>query len=138
MAEAIAHRDAADVIEASSAGLTPLGRVESMTKQTLANNGFPWEKLTSKPVLVSTLEAADIVINMSGLPGELAFKGSAKVEDWCVQDPYGADAELYQRIFEDIERRVAELAERLRNSKSNGTLRKNAERKGTKKRQRLS
>ena len=40
MAEAIALRDAPDVIEASSAGLTPLGRIEPMTKETLAKNGF--------------------------------------------------------------------------------------------------
>ncbi|HET7259070.1 MAG TPA: hypothetical protein VFI75_05075, partial [Candidatus Acidoferrum sp.] len=40
---------------------------------------------------------------------------SSKVEDWRVEDPYGADADNYQRIFERIERLVAELAGKLRN-----------------------
>ena len=117
MAEAIALRDAADVIEASSAGLTPLGHVERMTKQTLENNDYPVDGLNSKYVEPSVFDATEIVINMSGLPRELFFENPAKVEDWCVEDPYGADAELYQRIFEDIRRRVTELATRLRNGK---------------------
>ncbi|MGB9466211.1 MAG: low molecular weight phosphatase family protein [Candidatus Acidiferrum sp.] len=130
MAEAIALRDAADVMEVSSAGLTPLGRVEPMTKRILAKNGFPADELSSKPVSLSALNEAEIVINMSGRSREIAFDEPAKVEDWYVEDPYGADAELYQRIFEDIERRVAELAERLRNAGETGTIPRNVKGKG--------
>jgi protein-tyrosine-phosphatase len=119
MAEAIASRDAADVIDASSAGLTPLGHVERMTKQTLENNDYPVDGLDSKYVEPAAFDATDIVINMSGLPRDLFFENPAKVEDWCVEDPYGADAELYQRIFEDIRKRVSELAVRLRNGNGN-------------------
>ena len=43
MAESIARRDAADVIEACSAGLTPLGFVPVLTMQTLAANGYSIE-----------------------------------------------------------------------------------------------
>jgi protein-tyrosine-phosphatase len=114
MAEAIARHLAADVIEASSAGLTPLGHVESMTKQTLAQHGYLSQDLISKPLRRSDLDAADIVINLTGGPRVLEFDNFARVEDWLVEDPYGADAETYQRIFEDIERRVARLADRLR------------------------
>jgi protein-tyrosine-phosphatase len=138
MAEAIALRDAADVMEASSAGLTPLGRVETMTKQTLASNGLPSEKLTSKLVAASALNDADIVINMSGQMKEIAFHEHSKVEDWRVEDPYGADAELYQRIFEDIERRVAELAKRLRDADGSGAVCGKSKGKDIGKRGRLS
>ncbi len=131
MAEAIALRDAADVIEPSSAGLTPLGRIEPMTKQTLAKNGFSSEELWSKPVLPAALETADIVINMSGRPREVAFENANNVEDWLVQDPYGADAELYQRIFEYIDQRVGELAGRLRNAEVRAERVGNVKRKGT-------
>jgi protein-tyrosine-phosphatase len=131
MAEAIASRDAADVMEVASAGLTPLGRIEPMTKQTLTRNGFASDELRSKPVLVSALDAADIVVNMSGMPKELAFADHTKVEDWHVEDPYGADAELYQRIFEDIERRVTDLAGRLRNGQHGGAKGRNIKKKGT-------
>jgi protein-tyrosine-phosphatase len=131
MAEAIALRDAADVIDASSAGLTPLGHVERMTKQTLENNDYPVDGLDSKYVEPSAFDATDIVINMSGRPRELFFEDPAKVEDWSVEDPYGADAELYQRIFEDIRKRVSELAMRLRNGNGNEAISKNIKQKGS-------
>jgi arsenate reductase len=131
MAEAIAMRDAADVIEASSAGLTPLGHVEPMTKRTLENNAYRSEGLDSKAVEPFALEAADIVINMSGHPREVAFDDPAIVEDWYVEDPYGADAELYQRIFEDIKRRVSELAGRLRNGDGSEVKPRNIKQRGS-------
>ncbi|HMD38106.1 MAG TPA: low molecular weight phosphatase family protein [Candidatus Acidoferrum sp.] len=119
MAEAIARRDDDDVIEASSAGLSPLGRVEKMTKKTLVENGYSAEGLESKPILLTEFDEADLVVNMSGQAKELAFDDSSKVEDWQVEDPYGEDAEVYQRIFKDIEKRVAKLAERLRSARGN-------------------
>ena len=131
MAEAIASRLAGDVMEASSAGLTPLGRVESLTIETLARNGYRPEGLESKPIAVEASETADLIINMSGWPKEIAFDDPAKVENWQVEDPYGADAELYQRIFEDIEKRVAELADRLRNGERAGARAGNNMEKGS-------
>lgn len=115
MAEAIASRLAGDIIEATSAGLTPLGRVEPLTAETLARNGYPSAELESKGLNLTAIKEADIIVNMSGQPKEFAFGNSPKVEDWRVEDPYGADADNYQRIFERIERLVAELVGRLRN-----------------------
>jgi protein-tyrosine-phosphatase len=114
MAEAIARRNAADVIEASSAGLQPLGFVANMTRRILANNGYPTEDLASKPILRESWDKADVVINMSGRSRQQVFREQGKVEDWVVEDPYGGDAHVYQRIFEEIESRVETLAERLR------------------------
>ena len=114
MAESIARRDAADVIEACSAGLSPLGFVPALTTQTLTANGYSIESLDSTPIRRAVWDAADIVINMSGVPKERAFMDYGKVEDWDVQDPYGTDPVLYQTIHEDIQRRVGHLAERLR------------------------
>ena len=114
MAESIARRDAADVIEACSAGISPLGFVPALTTQTLTANGYSIESLDSTPITRAVWDAADIVINMSGVPKERAFMDYRKVEDWDVQDPYGTDPVLYQTIHEDIQRRVGHLAERLR------------------------
>ena len=50
MAEAIARYDAADVMEASSAGLYPLGYVAELTVQTLMKNGYSASGLTSDPI----------------------------------------------------------------------------------------
>lgn len=116
MAEAIARRDASEEIEASSAGLAPLGFVAEMTTQTLLRNGYAVEGLASKPISSDAWESADIVINMSGRAREFAFRdfrGHAKVEDWEIEDPYG-DPEKYQGTYETVQRRVADLARRLR------------------------
>jgi protein-tyrosine-phosphatase len=116
MAEAIAWRDASEEIEASSAGLAPLGFVAEMTTQTLLRNGYAVEGLASKPISSDAWESADIVINMSGRAREFAFRnfrGHTNVEDWEVEDPYG-DSERYQGTYETVQRRVLELARRLR------------------------
>jgi len=116
MAESIALRDAADLIDTASAGLSPLGVVQKLTLKTLQSNGYPIEGLYSKPILNDAWSDADLVINMSGYPRERAFARGDwhKVEDWDVEDPYGSDAAVYQRIFEDIRTRIDALAVRLR------------------------
>ena len=114
MAEAIARKDFADIIEASSAGLAPLGFVAEATKMTLTANGYPADGLESKPILTEVWDAADIVINMSGRPRERAFRDFSKVEDWNIEDPYGDDPEVYQRICEHIRRHVAALTAKLK------------------------
>ena len=114
MAEGIAAHIASDVMEVSSAGVAALGRVQTMSKLTLTKNGYPADGLESKPCEDVDLKTADIIINMTGRPGLMVFQDASKVEDWNVEDPYGADAETYRRIFEDIERRVVELVSRVR------------------------
>jgi protein-tyrosine-phosphatase len=64
------------------------------------------------------VEDADIVINMTGRPGILRLHEPGKIEDWDVEDPYGSDSETYQRVFEDIERRVTLLVDRMRASRA--------------------
>ena len=93
MAEAIARYDAGDVIEPSSAGLLPLGYIADLTKQTLLKNGYAARGLTSDVLTPEAMEAADIVINMTGKPREDNFGKLEKVEDWMVQDPFGASPE---------------------------------------------
>jgi protein-tyrosine-phosphatase len=79
-------------------------------------NGYAVEGLASKPISLEAWESADIVINMSGRAKEFAFHNlpeHTKVEDWEIVDPYG-DPEKYQGTYESVQRRVAELAQRLR------------------------
>jgi protein-tyrosine-phosphatase len=124
MAESIARRDAADVIEARSAGLSPLGYVPVLTMQTLTTNGYSIEGLCSTPVTRAVWDSADLVINMSGIAKERAFMDYGKVEDWDVQDPYGNDPVLYQTVYEDIHRKVAQLAKSLRGAVSQDVVAK--------------
>jgi arsenate reductase (thioredoxin) len=116
MAESIARRDAADILEVTSAGISPLGFLPELTQKTLTGNECSIELLSSKAITRELWDSADIVINMSGMDRYRAFPQPGKVEDWQVQDPYGADPELYQKIYEDIRERVGKLADRLRKS----------------------
>jgi protein-tyrosine-phosphatase len=121
MAEAIARYDAADVIEPSSAGLSPMGSIAEQTKETLIQNGYSANGLTSDGLTREAADAADIIINMTGQLVEEAFWDQAKVEDWMVQDPYGAAPDTYQRVFEGIKRRVDQLAKGLREKREHKT-----------------
>jgi len=118
-AEAIARYDAADVIEPSSAGLSPMGSIAEQTKQTLILNGYSANGLTSVALTREAADAADIIINMTGRPLEEPPGDHKKVEDWVVQDPFGSAPETYQRVFEGIKRRVDQLAKGLREKREN-------------------
>ena len=78
-----------------------------------------WADLSSKAISSAEWNATDLVINMSGYPKQRAFPRSDwdKVEDWDVEDPYGADPLVYQRIFEDIRTRIESLTARLRDGR---------------------
>jgi arsenate reductase (thioredoxin) len=114
MAEAIARYDAADVIEPSSAGLYPLGHIADMTMQTLLRNGYPANNLTSSLLTPEEADVADLIVNMTGRPLGEFLEAEEKTEHWIVEDPYGTEAETYQRVFEGIRRRVNQLAQGLR------------------------
>jgi arsenate reductase (thioredoxin) len=113
MAEAIARRDASDIIAAESAGIHPLGFVDPTARAVLRERKIPTDGQFSKGLHNPTLAEPDLVINMSGLPGKAHFRGRA-FEDWDVKDPFGEGVETHRRICDDIERRVTDLAGRLR------------------------
>ena len=113
MAEALARHSASDVIEATSAGISPLGRVADLTRKILVEKGVNASGLESKGVREAAAVAPNLLINMMGIPGRTIFPDMI-VEDWDVEDPYGEDLATYRRICEDIEGRIEELAERLR------------------------
>jgi len=114
MGEAIAKKDAGDVIEASSAGLYAMGMIPEMTQTTLEKNGYSATGLRSKGLRDIVAEDVDLVINLSGYERAQALEKFRQVENWEVSDPYGADEATYQRILEEIRGRVKELAQRLR------------------------
>jgi arsenate reductase (thioredoxin) len=114
MAEAIARREASDVIEPESAGLYPLGEIPSRTHEALKQSGYSADGLASKRIAPDVWRRAELVINLSGRMRELEFEDYEKVEDWHVADPYGEDAATYQEILKEIQGRVRSLAQRLR------------------------
>jgi len=120
MAESIALRDASDIIDATSAGLFPLGYIPPSTQQTLQNNGYSPEGLSSKPILRDAWDNADLIINLSGGRRNPLLDHSEKVEDWEIADPFGDEPEVYEQILEEIAGRVRLLANRLRQERITG------------------
>jgi len=114
MGEAVAAKDAADVIESSSAGLYPMGMIPEMTQTTLEHNGYSANGLRSKGLREIVPEEVDLVINLSGYQRAQPLEKFLHVENWEVSDPYGADEATYQRILEQIREHVKNLAQRLR------------------------
>jgi len=114
MAEAIARKEAGDVIEPTSAGLCPLGMISETTRVVLEVNEYPTAGLASKGLREFAPQDVDLVINMSGIAGPVAEARYPLVERWEVADPYGEDEATYQKILEEIQVRVRGLADRLR------------------------
>ena len=115
MAEAIARHLAADVIEASSAGLVPFGEIPATTLAVLAERGFSAEGQCSKPLRPEDVSASDLIINMTGRSGASIFsEPTPPIEDWDVGDPYGSSLAVYRAICDQIDARVEDLVQRLR------------------------
>jgi arsenate reductase len=117
MAEAIARHYAPDIIEAESAGVSPLGFIDNTTQRVLRERGISLEGQFSKGLRTHTLKKPDLIVNMSGIPGTSLFAGKA-FEDWRVQDPFGEDIEIHRLVCDDIEARVKGLSARLRRTQA--------------------
>jgi arsenate reductase len=117
MAEAIARHSASDIIEAESAGVSPLGFIDNTTQRVLSERGISFEGQCSKGLRTHTLKKPDLIVNMSGVPGASLFAGK-KFEDWRVQDPFGEDIEIHRLVCDDVEARIKALSVRLRESQA--------------------
>lgn len=114
MAEALARHLAADVIEAFSAGISPLGTIPDGTRLVLLERGISISEHRSKGPSDVEIDSADLIVNMTGIPGTALFQPGLAIEDWDVGDPYGEDPEVFRMIRDEIEVKILELAERLR------------------------
>lgn len=113
MAEALARYHAAELIDAESAGISPLGVVSPEALAVLQEMGIRAEGHYSKSINDSLqFFAPEIVVNMSGRKLNVSF-ADADILEWKVADPYGSDLETYRRICEDIDSRVKKLVREL-------------------------
>jgi arsenate reductase (thioredoxin) len=117
MAEAIARHESSDIIEAESAGVSPLGFIDNTTQRVLRERGISFEGQFSKGLRTHALKKPDLIVNMSGVPGASLFAGKT-FEDWRVQDPFGEDIEIHRLVCDDVEARVKDLSARLRRAQT--------------------
>jgi arsenate reductase len=116
MAEALSRHHASDVIEPSSAGISPLGSITDATRQVLLERGILMPGQRSKGTTEADITAAQLIVNLTGIHGPALFRENigTPVEDWEVTDPYGDDLGVYRLVCDEIEARVLDLAARLR------------------------
>ena len=113
MAEALARHFHRDTIEASSAGVSPFGRIVDPTRTVLLERGISLGAQYSKGLREAPAEKVHLVVNMSGMPGKSLF-ASSRVLDWDVGDPYGENLSVYREICDTIEERLRELSATIR------------------------
>jgi arsenate reductase (thioredoxin) len=112
MAEGFARRYGPDVMEAASAGLSPAGTVQALTKKVMEAKNINIDDQYSKSLNSVPVRSFDLVVNMSGtkLPGRLPME----VRNWDIQDPIGRPEEEYVAVRERIEMQVMMLILELR------------------------
>ncbi|HYM09834.1 MAG TPA: hypothetical protein VEU62_03835 [Bryobacterales bacterium] len=119
MAEAFARQLGPGVVEASSAGLYPAPIIQPETFQVLAERGIdPRIAMALGPpssLLLLNPADVDLIVNMSGLPLDPLLNGfTGRQIVWQVRDPIGQSLEVYRSARDQIEKKVAELLEQLR------------------------
>ncbi|MBI2686482.1 MAG: arsenate reductase ArsC [Acidobacteria bacterium] len=115
MAEGFAKHLGADIVEAHSAGMMPLGSVPSQTRKVMLEKDAPIDDQFPKGVEVYRNTEFDLVINMSGIILPKGLK--EKERRWTVGDPYGSGDGEFRQVRDDIEARVRELLQQVRDAK---------------------
>ncbi|GHC84295.1 arsenate reductase/protein-tyrosine-phosphatase family protein [Streptomyces flavofungini] len=103
----LAHR-AADLVQVSSAGTTPVAEVEPFVAQVLTEAGVDLADAFPKPLTDEVVQAADIVITM-GCGDACPIVPGRRYLDWPVPDPEGAPIAVVRRIRDAIDAHVADL-----------------------------
>jgi len=113
MAEAFARAYGADIVDASSAGLSPASIIMPLTRKVLADRNISASGQFPKGMETTTHQHYDVVVNMSGQPVNTP---GARILRWNVPDPVGHNQEVYRRVAEQIEELVMRLVIELRSS----------------------
>jgi protein-tyrosine-phosphatase len=111
MAEAIARVLGGAMVDARSAGISPLGWVSEQTIDTLGALGYPAAGLLSKGLDEVDLEGVDIVLSLLGDRGldYIPHSIGGRRDAWAITDPFGEDDEVYMEVARELERRIRAL-----------------------------
>lgn len=115
MAEAFARHLASDVIEPVSGGTEPAERVDPGAVEAMREIGIDMSEAHPKQLSRETLESLDLVVHMGcGAPGMCLVVPGIPSEDWGIDDPAGKSPEKYREVMGIIEKKIRDLAARLR------------------------
>lgn len=116
MAEGFARQLGGDVIEPFSAGLHPTGVVSEDAILTMEERGIDITRQRSKGLDEVPLGDIDVVVSMTGIPASDLFSADfrGRLIDWNVDDPIGSPLSVFRRVRDEIEERVKDLLEEIR------------------------
>ena len=112
ISQALFERAAAGRHEARSAGTTPGERVHPEVVEAMAELGIDLGDRVPRELSREDAEWADVVVTM-GCGDECPYIPGKRYLDWDLADPKGRPLEEVRATRDEIERRVAELAEQL-------------------------
>ena len=110
MAEAWANHFGKGRVQASSAGLFPLGSIAEDTYMVMREKGIPLDGQWSKSLRDVVVAEMDVVVGMGcevDCPVPVGFKG--RVVDWEIPDPFGRGTESFRNVRDMVERQVLGL-----------------------------
>lgn len=111
MAEAFARVHGGADVEARSAGSRPSGTVHPTAVAVMAERGIDLSGHRSEGIETVLGEPFDVVVSM-GCGDACPQVPAARRVEWDVEDPSGGPRETFERVRDDIERRVLALLDR--------------------------
>ena len=115
MAEAFARAYGNDVLEPSSAGLSPAIEVDRNTRRVMTERNLSLDAQFPKPLEAALTPPPTLIINMSGSPLP-HFAAGIPLETWRVRDPIGEAEPVHREVRDLVESLVMNLILRLRQS----------------------
>jgi len=115
MAEAFARAYGSDVLEASSAGISPALRLSRRTRAVIEETGIPLtEYQAPKHIRSFDLREFDLIVNLSeyGVP-----KTPTPVLRIPIRDPMGRETDTHREVRDQVEAFVRFLVEQFRNAR---------------------
>ena len=114
IAEALGKHLAGEIFESYSAGTEPQPRINPYAVRLMREiYGIDMEANGQCSKLISEIPEVDIAISMGCNVG-CPFIGRSFDDNWGLEDPTGKSDEEFKLVIEEIEKRVFELKERLR------------------------
>ena len=114
IAEALGRKLASEVFESNSAGTEIKTRINPDAVRLMkARYGIDMEQ-NQHPKLLSELPPIDILITM-GCGVKCPVLPCKKREDWGLEDPTGKSDAEFQRVMTEIETKITDLSERIKN-----------------------
>ena len=112
MAEAFARMHGGDKVQAFSAGSRPSGKVNPKAVEAMKQRGYDLSTHLSKSLADLPDVEWDAAITM-GCGDECPFLKAKRREDWPLPDPKHLPPDEFNRVRDEIERRVQSLIETL-------------------------